>query len=80
MNILQGNVVIPGLNVVDCSNISEVINCLEAGLLRRHTSTLHNGDPSAMHAIFSLVLEHQWTDPGITYVLFLISSLRIIFI
>ncbi|MPC21906.1 Kinesin-like protein kif7 [Portunus trituberculatus] len=58
----QGNVVIPGLNVIDCSNITEVFNCLEAGLVHRHTAALHNNDPSTSHAIFSLILEHQWTD------------------
>ncbi|XP_047490403.1 kinesin-like protein KIF7 [Penaeus chinensis] len=66
LNVLEdnmGNVVIPGLNVIDCSNITEVINCLEAGLVHRHTAAIHSHDPSASHAIFSLILEHQWTDP-----------------
>ncbi|KAK4327216.1 hypothetical protein Pmani_002302 [Petrolisthes manimaculis] len=66
LNVLEdnmGNVVIPGLNLVDCSNITEVFNCLEAGLVHRHTASLHTHDPSTSHhAIFSLTLEHQWTD------------------
>ncbi|XP_050696395.1 kinesin-like protein KIF27 isoform X2 [Eriocheir sinensis] len=65
LNVLEdnmGNVVIPGLNVIDCSNITEVINCLEAGLVHRHTAALHSHDPAASHAIFSLILEHQWSD------------------
>ena len=69
LNVLddnQGNLVIPGMNVVDCNNITEVINCLEAGLLRRHATTnnLQHGQAAALHAIFSLVLEQQWTDAG----------------
>lgn len=67
IHIFKGNVVIPGLNVIDCSNITEVINCLEAGLVHRHTAAIHSHDPSASHAIFSLILEHQWTDPGQFY-------------
>nr|XP_045609044.1 kinesin-like protein kif7 [Procambarus clarkii] len=66
LNVLEdnmGNVVIPGLNVVDCSNITEVINCLEAGLVHRHTTAIQSHDPSSSHAIFSLILEHQWNDP-----------------
>ena len=55
---------IPGLNVVDCSNISEVFNCLEAGLVHRHTAAVQNQNPSSSHAVFSLILEHQWMDPG----------------
>ncbi|XP_069935745.1 kinesin-like protein KIF7 isoform X2 [Cherax quadricarinatus] len=66
LNVLEdnmGNVVIPGLNVIDCSNITEVINCLEAGLVHRHTTAIQSHDPSTSHAIFSLILEHQWSDP-----------------
>ncbi|KAG0703943.1 Kinesin-like protein kif7 [Chionoecetes opilio] len=65
LNVLEdntGNVVIPGLNVIDCSNITEVFNCLEAGLVHRHTAALHTQDPATSHAIFSLILEHQWSD------------------
>ncbi|XP_076065680.1 kinesin-like protein costa isoform X2 [Oratosquilla oratoria] len=65
LNVLEdnmGNVVIPGLNVVDCSNITEVFNCLEAGLVLRHTAALQNRNPATSHAIFSIILEHQWTD------------------
>ncbi|XP_071521390.1 kinesin-like protein kif7 [Panulirus ornatus] len=62
-NLMRGNVVIPGLNVIDCSNITEVINCLEAGLVHRHTAAIQSHDPSSSHAIFSLILEHQWSDP-----------------
>ncbi|XP_042214220.1 kinesin-like protein KIF7 [Homarus americanus] len=66
LNVLEdnmGSVVIPGLNVIDCSNITEVINCLEAGLVHRHTVAIQSHDPSSSHAIFSLILEHQWSDP-----------------
>ncbi|XP_068249872.1 kinesin-like protein KIF27 [Palaemon carinicauda] len=66
LNVLEdnmGNVVIPGLNVIDCSNITEVFNCLEAGLVHRHTAAVQSHDPSSSHAIFSLILEHQWMDP-----------------
>ncbi|XP_018018379.1 kinesin-like protein 2, partial [Hyalella azteca] len=32
----KGSVMVPGLSSVDCSNITEVLNCLEAGLLARN--------------------------------------------
>lgn len=62
--ILQGNVVIPGLTVIDCNNISEVLNCLEAGLLQRHSATTQGFDFSTGHSLFNFTLEHRWTDSG----------------
>lgn len=65
---------IPGLTVGDCSNISEVLNCLEAGLLRKHTASSQGFDLSTAHTMFNFTLEHQWSDQG--YFIFTFINFR----
>ncbi|CAL4230383.1 unnamed protein product, partial [Meganyctiphanes norvegica] len=57
-----GSVVGQKLPHQNCTANHEVINCLEAGLVHRHSAAMQSHDPAPSHAIFSLILEHQWND------------------
>eukprot|EP00755_Sulcionema_specki_P017277 Sspe_Gene.11089::Locus_3738_Transcript_2_2_Confidence_0.750_Length_3089::g.11089::m.11089/K10395/KIF4_21_27; kinesin family member 4/21/27 len=61
----SGRVYVEGAREVPVESTKEVLACIKAGSKRRATGrTNMNEHSSRSHAVFTLVLEHRWRQPG----------------
>ena len=64
-HFFKGNALLPGITVAECQSISDVMDCLEKGLLIKHSTTSKGFNLNSCHTIFNITLEHSWSEQGI---------------
>ncbi|XP_043227018.1 kinesin-like protein KIF18B [Amphibalanus amphitrite] len=57
----EGSPVVPGLTRLECSSVSEVLHCLEAGSSMRQAGSTAASDQQA-HTVFTVQVQQEWAD------------------